>query len=151
MIFRFNFHDDVTQELYSFSKINQYLERADYKEKWEEWIEEKSAMIQEETRRLESLGYKGNVIEKMFKSARYYFRSKTAPNEPKQRRKYVTIDKDFLRKIDNFIEEEMQKPDFTPKKSFETFCEGGDFEQYKKVFKNRYFVLAKKQKNNCEV
>jgi hypothetical protein len=111
-------------------------------------LQEKNDMVIDETRRLECLGYKGNVNDKMFKSARYYFRSKTSSGEPKQRRKYVRPDKGLLTKIDEFLETDMTKPDFTPKKSFLDFCEAFHHDHtIKKVFKNRYFVLAKKKQN----
>jgi hypothetical protein len=147
MIFRYTFDDAVSEELFSFAKINQYLPREEYKEKWQEWLEEKNELVSCETRRLEGLGYKGNVNDKMFKSARYYFRGKTTAGEPKQRRKYVSPDKELLNKIDEFLKLEMTRPEFTPKQSFLKFCETfQEDDTIKKVFKNRYFVLATKKK-----
>jgi len=40
MIFRYNFDEEFAADLFSFSKINQYLERKEYKEKWDEWVDE---------------------------------------------------------------------------------------------------------------
>lgn len=143
MIFRFNFDEEFASELFSFSKINQYLERIEYKEKWEEWVIENSEKIEAETRRLESLGYKGDVEAKMFKSARYYFRTKTL-SKPKQRRQYTTKDKTILEEIDDFIAVDMKNPDFTPKSSFIKWCDDPEKLELKKTFKNRYYLAKNK-------
>jgi hypothetical protein len=144
MIFRFNFADEFADELYSFSKINQYLDRKEFKEKWEEWVADHSEKIDMETRRLESLGYEGDVIVKMFKSARYYFRTKTT-SEPKQRRQYLPQDKTILQEIDEFICNDMKNPDFKPRTSFLKWCEGESSRiEMKKTFKNRYYLLKTK-------
>lgn len=142
MIYRFNFSEDFSDDLCSFAKINQYLPRVDFKEKWEEWIVEKSEKIQEETQRLERLGYKGDVQVKMFKSARYYFRTKTS-NEPKKRRQYVPQNREVIKEIDEFIASDMKREDFTPKSSF-LLWDNPMKEELKKMFKNRYFLA----KNN---
>lgn len=139
MIFRFNFDETFASDLLSFSKINQYLDRKEFKEKWEEWVNEHDEKIQTEIRRLETLGYKGDVMVKMFKSARYYFRTKSS-SEPKQRRQYLPQDKAILQKIDDFLESDMKTPDFTPKTSFVKWCDGLEKEELKKTFKNRYYL-----------
>lgn len=142
MIYRFNFSDDFSDDLYSFAKINQYLPRVDFKEKWEEWIIEKSEKIQQETQRLERLGYTGDVQVKMFKSARYYFRTKTT-TEPKKRQTYASQNRDLIKEIDDFIAYDMKREGFTPKTSF-ILWDNPKKETLKKMFKNRYFLA----KNN---
>lgn len=139
MIFRFNFDETFAGELLSFSKINQYLDRKEFKEKWEEWIVDHDEKIQTEIRRLESLGYKGDVMVKMFKSARYYFRTKSS-NKPKQRRQYLPQDKAILQEIDDFLENDMKTEGFTPKSSFIKWCDTPEKEEMKKTFKNRYYL-----------
>jgi hypothetical protein len=140
MIFRFNFEETFAEELFSFSKINQYLDRKEYREKWDEWVIDNSEKIAAETRRLESLGYKGDVEEKMFKSARYYFRTKTS-SEPKKRKPYLPQDKAILQEIDNFIHEDRKNADFTPKSSFLKWCANDPAKsEFKKTFKNRYYL-----------
>ena len=39
-IYRFKFTKDFMEELYTFSKINQYDERNDFKEAWQIWTED---------------------------------------------------------------------------------------------------------------
>jgi hypothetical protein len=143
-IYRFNFSEDFSNDLCSFAKVNQFLSRPDFKEKWEEWVIEKNEKIQEEIRRLESLGYTGDIQTKMFKSARYYFRTKTS-KEPKKRRIYSSQNKDLLKEIDDFIAADMKREGFTPKSSF-ILWHGDDIEKenMKKMFKNRYFLAKNK-------
>lgn len=142
MIFRYNFDLVFMEKLASFAKINEHLNRSEYKEKWEEWLTENKEDVEIETRRLETLGYTGNINGKMYKSARYYFRTKVSSDEPKKRRNYVSTDKKMLDKIDEFLREEIQQPEFTPQKSYERFsC---DYDVPKKTFKNRYFLTKTK-------
>lgn len=142
MIYRFNFSEDFSDDLCSFAKINQYLPRVDFKEKWEEWVIEKNEKIQQETQRLERLGYTGEVQVKMFKSARYYFRTKTT-TEPKKRQPYACQNRDLIKEIDDFITYDMKREGFTPKTSF-LLWDNPNKETLKKMFKNRYFLA----KNN---
>jgi hypothetical protein len=139
MIFRYNLDPEFAEKLVSFSKINQYVDRTEYKEKWDQWIQDNKEMVDIETRRLESLGYKGDVIQKIYKSARYYFRTKESSGEPKQRREYNSPDKEMINKIDLFLKKEMLDPEFTPRKSFEKLSDVP-----KKTFNNRYYLAKTK-------
>jgi len=77
--FRFEFSKQFIDELSRFSKVHQYDERRAYKEAWVRWKSntEISEIISVEVRRLESIGYMGDIEDKMFKSGRYYFRKKS--------------------------------------------------------------------------
>jgi hypothetical protein len=169
MIYRFKFTEEFMEELYKFSKIHQYDERKDFKEAWKVWIEENDDIINEEMRRLMNLGYEGDVLDKMFKSARYYFRKKsTEKKEPKTRRQYITVDKSLLEAMDVHIEENMYNKDYQPKTGFVQFCKDNKElllesitniykqnitdsslieDKIKKTYKNRYFILT----NNKQV
>jgi hypothetical protein len=155
------------EELYKFSKIHQYDERKDFKEAWKVWTEDNNDIIEEEMRRIINLGYEGDVIDKMFKSARYYFRKKsTEKKEPKQRRPYISVPRELLDCMDSHIEEHIYDEDYQPKTGFVTFCKSNEkvlknaiakiFEQtvsdssliedkIKKTYKNRYFMLTNKK------
>ena len=86
LIYRFKFTEEFMEVLYEFSKIHQYDERKDFKEAWKIWVEENETIINQETTRLNDLGYKGDILDKMFKSARYYFRKKSSEKkQPTQR------------------------------------------------------------------
>ena len=164
VIYRFKFTEDFMGELYKFSKIHQYDERKDFKEAWKLWTEENQDIIDEETTRLTNLGYDGDIIDKMFKSARYYFRKKsTQKKEPRQRRQYISVSRELLDAMDNHIEENIYNDDYQPKTGFISFCKANEkilketiskiFEQgvkdssliedkIKKTYKNRYFMLT---------
>jgi len=165
-IYRYKFTNEFTEELFRFSKIHQYDHRKDFKEAWEIWMEDNSELIDCEMRRLNNLGYDGNVIEKMFKSARYYFRKKsTEKKEPAKRRIYVGSQKELLDAMDNHIKSNIISGDFKPSDGFDDFCikninllkdqiaqfcnagiKDPDEIKYKikKTYKNRYFLFSNK-------
>lgn len=164
VIYRFKFTEDFMHELYKFSKIHQYDERKDFKEAWKIWTEENTDIIDEETMRLNNLGYDGDVNDKMFKSARYYFRKKsTEKKQPKQRRQYISVTRELLDAMDHHIEDNIFNIDYQPKTGFISFCKANEiilkesiskiFEQgvkdseiiedkIKKTYKNRYFMMT---------
>ena len=164
VIYRFKFTEDFMEQLYQFSKIHQYDERKDFKEAWKLWTEENQDIIDDETSRLNNLGYDGDVMDKMFKSARYYFRKKsTEKKQPRQRRQYISVNRELLDAMDNHIEEHIFNTDYQPKTGFISFCKANEkilkesiakiFEQgikeseliedkIKKTYKNRYFMLT---------
>jgi hypothetical protein len=166
VIYRFKFTEEFMVYLYNFSKIHQYDDRKDFKEAWTVWTEENDDIIDGEMRRLLNLGYEGDVLDKMFKSARYYFRKKSTERiEPKQRRQYISVTKDLLDAMDRHIENNIYDDNYQPKTGFITFCKDNEtllkdtissiFGQgikeselieykIKKTYKNRYFMLTNK-------
>jgi hypothetical protein len=165
-IFRYKFTQEFMDELYKFSKIHQYDHRKDFKEAWEKWAEENDEIISLEIRRLENLGYDGDILNKMFKSARYYYRKKsTEKKAPKQRRVYVGLQKELLENMDEHISNNYSEKDFKPSIGFDKFClENLDLlkteinrlvkngindseeikNKIKKTYKNRYFMIINK-------
>ena len=77
-IFRHDFGEKFMEELEQFAIIHKYDDRKDFKDAWNKWTEKDSIRTQiiQEVDRLQNSGYKGDVLDKMFKSARYYFRKK---------------------------------------------------------------------------
>jgi len=165
-IFRFKFTDDFTRELYKFSKIHQYDHRKDFKEAWNVWIEENKDLVEEESSRLTDLGYEGDILDKMFKSARYYFRKKSSEKKvPKDRRVYVGVQKDLLECMDEHIMRNINDKEYKPSTGFLEFCKQNVDtlkeevnnlcnsgitntleikEKIKKTYKNRYFMIINK-------
>jgi len=165
-IYRFKFNENFTDELYTFSKIHQYDHRKDFKEAWEIWIEERDDIISEEVRRLSNLGYDGDILDKMYKSARYYFRKKsTEKKAPQKRQAYQSVQKDLLESMDEHIKSHVNDENYKPSYGFDSFCkENKDLlqeevailckngftdsekikQKIKKTYKNRYFILIKK-------
>jgi len=165
-IFRFKFTQEFIDQLTYFAKLYQYSDKITYKEHWDRWIENNDEMISRETTRLNEIGYTGNITDKMYKSGRYYFRNKKQ-QEPKQRRKYISIDQDLIEHINNHIQNCSENK---PSNSYEQFCDIYSNqlqeemnrlledehlnlnkymirEKFKKTFKNRYFLSNKQGKD----
>ena len=165
-IYRYKFTTDFTEELYKFAKIHQYDHRTDFKDAWNIWIEENENIVTAEIIRLNQLDYDGDVIDKMFKSARYYFRKKnTEKKKPVNRKVYVTTQKILLEEMDSHIKTNILLGDFKPSEGFDDFCKNNidiiksqinDFIKagivvsseiklkIKKTYKNRYYLIANK-------
>jgi len=162
-IYRYKFTDLFTTELFKFSKIHQYDHRKDFKEAWNSWIEDNDNIVNEEVRRLTNLGYDGDILDKMFKSARYYFRKKgTEKKAPIVRRAYVGIQKTLLDAMDEHIKMNINDENYKPSDGFDEFCKSNiDLlkeevnilcrngftnstevkNKIKKTYKNRYFLI----------
>ena len=165
--FRFKFSEQFQCILEEFAKLHRYDNRHIFKEAWEKWIELHDSEITQETTRLKTNGYEGAPLDKMYKSARYYFKNKsTAKKEPKKRRKYVTIDKTFLGQMDKHINEVAFAQDLKPAHAYNNFIsddkysikmdeiiqdlmDENDLEEVAvekkicKTYKNRYFIQQK--------
>ena len=162
--FRFKFTEETQNSLAYFADIHKLDDRVTFKEEWGNWIKENDTMLKKETQYLQEMGYEGNVESKMFKSARYYFKNKKPKNsedqEPKQRRKYIKMDKDILKLIDCHIDNNVKNENYKPATGFEMFktnfqnevsseieriketCNISDKDielKMKKTYKNRYF------------
>ena len=165
-IYRYKFTDDVTNELYQFSKIHQYDDRKVFKEAWNIWVEDNRDIVDTEIRRLTTMNYEGDILDKMFKSARYYFRNKTTEKkEPQKRRVYKGVQKELLDAMDVHISKSIKDTEYKPSNGFLDFCKKNMsvlqeevnilvksgftdktdiHDKIKKTYKNRYFMLITK-------
>jgi hypothetical protein len=135
--FRFNFTNFVMEELSVFSRIHQHDNRTDFKDAWKLWVEQHKLLVDNETTRLVKAGFNGNVVDKMFKSVRYYFRKKSSvPSAQNSRKRYegihtpilLTIDKQINTQIDNHILDEKTEGEerissISPAEAFQLFCD----------------------------
>ena len=169
-IYRFKLTNEVVEMINEFSKIHQYDDKKIYKEKWKEWLEKNSEIIDREKERLINLGCNKNIEEKMYRSGRYYFRKKTTDQDKKvkQRRKYISCDINFIELIDNHINDNIKslKTNFKPSKEYIDFEKTYNNEikteidrihnlseknnvtkedivnKIKKTYKNRYYLIS---------
>lgn len=161
VIFRFKFSDEFANQLYPFAKLHQYDDRHTYKEEWTRWLTNNDELIDTEIRRLKGLGYDGDIISKMYKSGRYYFRNKTTSNDAKVRRKYISLEHDVIEAMDEHINTNYYLPCFKPSIAYEQFCMEYEnlvnveterllqeelvaediYSKLKKTYKNRYFLF----------
>ena len=173
-IYRFKFSECFAEKILYFSKVHQYDNRKIFKEEWEKWVEENEQEYTAEITRLTELGYEGDVKDKIYKSARYYYRKKSLIPKKAERRQYITIDKLFIDLIDNHIQEQIsrnsQNTETKPSDLYQYFCEEYEEEfqnecdviqrsccfddvneiekKIKKTYKNRYFLLVRKSMNS---
>jgi hypothetical protein len=115
---RYEFSEPTIAQLSYFTQMHKYDERKTFKESWIKWIEtdEVAEMIASETKTLMDAGFSGDVVDKMFKAVRYYFRKKPMDTDEKKeqlpRKKYVgftgniltAMDADIIKRIkDNIV------------------------------------------------
>ena len=158
VIYRYKFSPEFTDNLLAFINIHRFDTAVAFKEAWNLWRTENDELIQRENMRLVDLGYAGNIADKMYKSARYYYKNKPLGDKrPKKRRKYVRLKGDILSLMDDHIGQTRNKPSI----SFQMFIKKNkekmtllkfnlrekgikneDIDiKIKKTFKNRYFRL----------
>ena len=157
--------DGKTNLNYIFSTCKFDLREFFYDEKINKNVTISNDIIDGEMRRLLNLGYEGDVLDKMFKSARYYFRKKgTEKKTPAERRQYIGVQKELLDVMDNHITAKINRNDCKPSESFDDFCKNNISvlqeeicilvkngitntaeikEKIKKTYKNRYFLQVK--------
>lgn len=164
-IYRFKFEDSFVDELFTFAKVHQYDDRKTFKEEWNKWVECNSSLVNKEMRRIINLGYEGDVLTKMYKSARYYFRKKSnVKPDPQERRSYISMKPETLNAMDLHIKSKIIEKSFTPANGYSDFCvkhinllkdeitricENPNVNhedisnKIKKTYKNRYFIISR--------
>ena len=92
-VLRFEFSGELIEHVTAFANLHQYDDRKMYKEAWTAWLahNEIAALLANEVTRLSTLGYKGDVADKLFKSGRYYFRQKTYGFQGTARRAFASL------------------------------------------------------------
>ena len=172
-VYRFTFSKAFMMLLERVAENRRNDSLADFRRHWGIWKENHITEIQRETAELEARGYKGNMEQKMFKSARYYLRNKKKEKTaPKKRRKYISFRRPFLEDMDRHILDvamvEQQKPAF----AFNHFYGSSEYnkcmeperrrlneqgleeglieDKIKKTYKNRYFRLQYAHSENKE-
>lgn len=168
-IHRFKFSEGFSNLIEDFSRIHKYDKPKDFKEAWNEWKETNIEVISRESRHLELNGYKGDIYDKIYKSARYYHKNKTVEEKKETKRKqYIGLDRKILEAMDNQITDYLKIKQSKPSDGFclfmknlskdlldsqvkELYCNGyrtkeDVLNKFKKTYKNRYFVKTNKMK-----
>lgn len=172
-IFRYTFSDEFNEVLYEFAKIHQYDDRHAFKDAWEEWSTRINIdfLIQKEITTLIEKGFEGDIKDKMYKSARYYFRKKpsTDNKKEKERKEYIGFSSKILKSMDEHITTILKENrKMAPAKAYEEYCQTDHHKniimeeiqllkqnqkeinkeelviKFKKTYKNRLFQLCKK-------
>jgi len=74
--YRFKFNKDFLNTIREFSKIHSQDCGEDFLEAFQVWKRFNYEAIHKEEKRIVDLGFKGDIEEKIYKSARYYFKNK---------------------------------------------------------------------------
>jgi len=127
-------------EIERFSKMHQLDDRKTFQESWKKWTEEEEQLIDSEVERLNELGIakeRKDIIEKMYVSARFYYRKKKAETESefesetksndktdkKPNSKYICLRKEMLDAMDRHLSNKSRKnKNEKPSESYNTFC-----------------------------
>jgi hypothetical protein len=172
-IFRYTFSDEFNEVLYEFAKIHQYDDRHAFKDGWEEWSNriDIHPLIQKEISILMEKGFEGDIIDKMYKSARYYFRKKpsTDNKKEKERKEYIGFSSKILQSMDQHIRAILKENrKMAPAKAYDDYCQTDHHKtiimeeiqllkqnqieikkeelviKFKKTYKNRLFQICNK-------
>ena len=163
--YRFNFSKNFQEKIIKFAKVHGEDELSDFNEYFIDWCKENSNIIENELKNLKEKGYQGNVIDKIFKSARYYFKNKNLEKTvAKKRKKYTGKNNDFLNSIKEHIMcirinmkpsdafnqyAELYKDEIEKMKNIymrNEYDEKESIKKIKKIYKNKYFVHQKSKK-----
>lgn len=140
-IYRYKFSAEFTNQLLRFIEIHRFDGATIFKNEWTQWYAENSEAVQRETSRLVDLGYTGDIMDKMYKSVRYYYKNKPlATKSPKKRRKYIRLGNDILTLMDEHIARHSEKPSV----SYNIFIE----ENKEKIASLKSDLLAKGMKHD---
>lgn len=135
-IFRFKLSNDCFNSLKEFSRIHSQDNRDDFKEAFEEWGKNNSTILDNETQRLQELGYNNDINAKLFRCAKYYcakrvFNTKSNDDNDNdetssissENKKYICIPKEFIKNISHHIEANIGDEKFTPATGLKHFLE----------------------------
>jgi hypothetical protein len=171
--YHFNMCDEMIHYIDYFATLHKNDDRKVFKEEWQKWIQTEviANLFESETNRLKKEGYIGNIVDKLYHSARYYYRKKpnneNKDSEEKKRKKYELMDPTILNNIEKHILSQVREHivdikqvenkiithcDISPANAYKKFLEtnpdlSGDetyFAKLKKTYKNRFFVIRKK-------
>jgi len=115
---RFDFSPSIVDDLTDFTALHLHDNNKTFKAAWQEWIQDPKINIHltQEIERLHHLGFQGDVLQKMYASARYYLRKKLTDNVPEPVLMYNTqtscprFSREFLQKIDDDALQQIDLP-----------------------------------------
>lgn len=169
-IYRYNLSKEIINEIRAFTQVHKLDDRQEYKKAWNSWCTDNNEQITIETARLQNLGYDGDVVDKMYKAGRYYFRKRKIianadadASKTKKRREYISMSREVVSAMDAHIKTNVETNDFTPASAYAEFTRlntdmlrdeeerlrnhirnNDDIQsKIKKTYKNRYFTISR--------
>ena len=136
-IFRYKLSDEIMSSITQFAKIHQLYDRHMYKEAWTRWLADEQDNVEREVGRLEQLEYKGDILDKMFKAGRYYFREKVTIKavenanvnnvandvDNTKTREYIVMDPAIIQAMDLHLRSLIHNKNFKPAVAYNEFCD----------------------------
>ena len=107
-IFRFKFSDSLLEKITTFSQTNKESCSKMFRHNFDNFMIENREMVNKEKEKYDQYGYKGDIEEKIYRSARYYFKNKETKNtisnnsiktEKQKRRNYIKRDEVFIEAV----------------------------------------------------
>jgi hypothetical protein len=167
--FRFQLGDNILSSLRPFAARHADLRSTEFTIQWEWWCKTNEVLIEAETVRLRKMGYDNDVLTKLYRAARYYFKNCPPRLEPRRRINrcvYMTLAPQVLQAIDahlrTFVSPDSAKPAalyahflatntaLVPLLATEIermrmqggFDDAKALAKIKKTYKNRYFLMT---------
>jgi len=150
-IHRFNFGQQLNNEIQQFANRHRFDNKEDFKENFKIWceLEHIQRLINQENMYLMEHEYMANIdtIKKIYRSIKYYYVKKFSSDdnkERKQKKKINIIDLDMMEQIKaDIIHNFNTNPKFKPSDTFKLFITSED-PIIKKCYKNQYFQIKNK-------
>lgn len=143
--FRFDFSHKVKLMLADFANMNMGVSRKEFTDAWFKWVGHTTikTILTSETNQMESDGFDGDVLDKMFKSVRYYHRKResvknesTSQSTGKHQNRFS---REFLKQMDNYIQsqiDDLKNVNTTHGKEVNTLAQSVAYIQYCEVNQN---------------
>jgi hypothetical protein len=161
--YRFTYSNEFTKELEYFSKIHKYDDRKTFKEEWTKWIQEENIknLIEIEKQKSINENYQGDMMDKIFKSVRYYYRKKKETNKEKEKEEnenFTGLSKELLKLMDEHIYEiirihldkTINISKINPALAFDEFCNKHMIEITDEIFRLKDKIILKEKEVNTK-
>jgi hypothetical protein len=162
--YRFTYSNDFAKELEYFSKIHKYDDRKTFKEEWTKWIQEENIknLIETEKQRCIKQDYKGDIMDKIFKSVRYYYRKKKEnikeEQETQENENFTGLSREILKQMDIHINEIIKThldkstniSKINPALAFDDFCNKHMMEITDEIFRLKDKIILKQKEINIK-
>lgn len=136
-----------------FAEIHKYDDNSDFKEYFEKWVIKHNEIINNEQQRLELLGCTNDIIDKIYKSIKYYYCKKTTTRTVQKKsdeytkREYSKLEFNIIADIKNFIDD-LEISNIKASDAYNDFLDKfpryKNIDKIKKSFKNKFSSLKMK-------
>lgn len=174
---RFVYTDEITELLNNFAKKHYTDDKTKFKKEWNDWINEEKIKekLNKEIVRLQTLGLDDDVMDRMFKSVKYYYckklqnRLKPSSKPKSQVKNYTTLSSRILDVMDDHIywfinkqhkdlyneqqkehqkeaeKDKQKKKVYSPAEAYEHFCNENKSALLEEIIEYRKRVLLEQQ------